>query len=233
VNSATPEPARLYDETRKLIIETARDQLRRFGQDKLTVVDIARSLGMSHANIYRFFNSKAEILDAIIDDWLARVESFVESVASRPGSAAERLEAVVMEIHRKRRAKYREDAQVYGSFRRLIESRPDAVAKREEKLFNVFKKIIAMGVETGELAGVNPEAAAMVLEDATAIFLHPMIMPATLNERTEERARNVVRTIVNGLASKNALQGDDFQFSNNPVAPSKGSSGPESGTTGD
>ena len=45
----------------------------------MTGADIARAMGMSHANVYRFFKTKAEILDAIVDDWLSKVETFVES----------------------------------------------------------------------------------------------------------------------------------------------------------
>src|SRR5258708_5646242 len=70
-------------QTRQLIIETARAHLRRFGENKVTVVDIARSLGMSHANVYRFFPSKSGILDAVIDEWLAKMEALMESIAQR------------------------------------------------------------------------------------------------------------------------------------------------------
>ena len=188
-------------ETPRLIIEAARAQLRQFGPDKVTVVDIARSLGMSHANVYRFFKSKTEIFDAVIDDWMARVESFVEGVAAQPGTAAERLEAVVMAIHHRRRTKYEQDPQVYLTFRRLIEVRPDAVAKREEKIISVFKKIIQAGVDAGEFAPVNPNHAARAMGDATAMFLHPAIMPATLNGETEKRIRRVIKTMCAGFSA--------------------------------
>jgi len=189
------------DATTALILEAARAQLRQFGPDKVTVVDIARSLGMSHANVYRFFKSKAEILDAVIDDWLARVESFVESVATQPGTAAERLEAVVMAIHHRRHTKYEQDPQVYLTFRRLIELRPDGVAKREEKILNVFKKVIQAGIDSGEFAPIDANEAARAMGDATAMFLHPAIMPATLNGETEKRIRCVIKTMCAGFSA--------------------------------
>jgi len=196
-----PEKKVSFDETPRLIIEAARTHLRQFGPDKVTVVDIARSLGMSHANVYRFFKSKAEILDAVIDDWLARVERFIESVAAQPGTATERLEAVAMAIHHRRRTKYEQDPQVYLTFRRLIQARPDAVAKREEKIINVFKKVIQTGVAAGEFASVDPRHAARAMGDATAMFLHPAIMPASLDGQTEKRIRCVIRTMCAGFSA--------------------------------
>jgi AcrR family transcriptional regulator len=188
-----------------MIIETARAHLRRFGEDKVTVVDIARALRMSHSNVYRFFKSKSDILDAVIDQWLSKMEALIEGIAQQPGSASMRLEAIVLELHRKRRKKLERDAEVYLTFRRLIESRPDAAAKRQEKIVHVFRKVIAAGIAAGEFTPVDCQEAATALEDATAIFLHPLVMPAALTERTEERARNVVRYILQGFAvSKSA-----------------------------
>src|SRR5579872_978353 len=189
------------EETRKLILESAKTLLRRFGEDKMTVMDIARSLKMSHANVYRFFKTKSDILDAIIDEWQSKMEAFVASIVRRPGPAAERIEAVVVELHRKRRRKLLEDAEVYETFRRVFELRPDAAARRREKILDAFRQLVRSGIETGEFLPVNPDEAAVVLKDATALFLHPLMIPTALNEETETRAVNVVRYVVAGFTA--------------------------------
>jgi AcrR family transcriptional regulator len=166
----------------------------------MTVVDIARSMGMSHANVYRYFKSRSEILDAIVDEWLSRIEAFVEEIARRPQPAAERIEAVVLELHCKRRQKLVEDSEVFETFRRVVELRPDAIAKRRAKILNVFRKLIESGIETGEFKPVNCDEAATVLKDATALFLHPLMIPAAMKEETEDRARQVVRYVLAGIS---------------------------------
>ena len=50
------------DDTRARIMETAEALFRRLGFAKTTVADIAAELGMSPANIYRFFASKNAIV---------------------------------------------------------------------------------------------------------------------------------------------------------------------------
>lgn len=197
-NSTTPDS----NDTRALIVETARVHLRRFGEDKMTIVGIARALGMSHANIYRYFPGKAAIVEAVLDLWLSRVESFITEVARQPGTAAERIERVVLEIHRRRRAKHQSEPELYESFRRVILSRSDAVAKRQRKIATVFCDLIRKGIEDGEFRPVDPARAATVLEDATAFFLHPAVMPSALSNRGEERARNVVRHVLAGFAAE-------------------------------
>lgn len=166
----------------------------------MTIIGIARALGMSHANIYRYFPSKSAIVEAVLDRWLSRVENFIEETARRDGSAAERIERVVIEIHRRRRGKFQEEPELYESFRRVILSRSAAVAKRQEKIVQVFARLIAKGVEDGEFRSVDPVEAATVLEDATAFYLHPAVMPSALDDRGEERARNVVRHVLASFA---------------------------------
>ena len=47
------------------IVETAERLFRQYGYQKTTVADIAAELGMSPANVYRFFASKAAITEAV------------------------------------------------------------------------------------------------------------------------------------------------------------------------
>lgn len=163
------------------------------------MVDIARELGMSHANVYRYFTTKSAILDAIIDEWLSRLETFVEAIVRRQDSAAKRIESVVVELHRKRKKKMLKDAQVFETYRRVVEIRPDMAARRRQQLIRVFKALLDEGVRSGEFAPMNTLAAAVTLKDATALFLHPLMIPTNLHEPTEERARAVVRCVLRGF----------------------------------
>jgi AcrR family transcriptional regulator len=186
---------------REAILEAAKTVLRRYGHDKMTVVDIARVLGMSHANVYRFFRTKSEIFDAIIEQWLAKVDAFVEAIARRRLPASVRLEAIVLELHRKRKQKLRQDAEVFETYRRVVEVRPDAAARRREQLVRVFQRLIEEGIREGEFAPVNSRRIAVALKDATALFLHPFLIPTTLHEESESRARQVVRLILAGVGA--------------------------------
>jgi hypothetical protein len=61
--------------------------------------------------------------------------------------------------------------------------------------------LIEEGIESGEFAGVDSLKAATVLKDATCLFLHPLLIPTTLNEETDGRAKDVVRYILAGIST--------------------------------
>ena len=87
------------DDTRARIMETAEALFRRLGFAKTAVADIAAELGMSPANVYRFFPSKNRHRRGDLPALPGRARR------ARPGRwraraapAAERLERLFLEI---------------------------------------------------------------------------------------------------------------------------------------
>jgi AcrR family transcriptional regulator len=198
-------------DTRARILEAARDVLRRHGEGKLTVVAIARKLGMSHANVYRFYKNKSEILDAIVEDWMIKVEAFIDAIARRDRSAAERLEAVVLELHKARRLKLKQDPSIFETYKRVIELRPEALAQRRTRIARVFEQLFEEGVAAGEFLDINCRQAAITFQDATSLFLHPLLIPASLKETTSRRIINVVRSILAGFVKPVSTPGTQLE----------------------
>jgi AcrR family transcriptional regulator len=86
------------DDTRARIMSTAEALFRRVGYAKTAVADIAGELGMSPANIYRFFASKNAIVEAICERCLSELEEKAWAVVRSKGSARERIERLFLEI---------------------------------------------------------------------------------------------------------------------------------------
>jgi AcrR family transcriptional regulator len=68
------------EETRLRIMEVAEEHFRRIGYAKTAVADIAGELGMSPANVYRFFDSKDAIRDAMCHRLLEQEHAMVEEI---------------------------------------------------------------------------------------------------------------------------------------------------------
>src|SRR5436190_15225747 len=115
------------DDTRARIIETAEALFRRLGFAKTAVADIASELGMSPANVYRFFPSKNAIVEAICQRCLAEVEGKAWAVARGRGAAAERMERLVLEIFVYHRDNFITEQRVHDMVLVAIEHSWDAI----------------------------------------------------------------------------------------------------------
>jgi len=51
------------EETRQLILDAAFERFGHYGYNKTTMVEIAQDVGMSAANLYRYFENKQEITE--------------------------------------------------------------------------------------------------------------------------------------------------------------------------
>ncbi len=181
---------------RSQILEAARTQVRRFGEQKTNVVDIAKALGTSHTTIYRHFRSKAEIFDAVVEEAMRDEEEVARRFVHGHGPAAKRLEGMVLALHARKRERFAGDPEVYQLYRRVVEERPEIVAAYARAMTALAAAIIADGVKRGEFKVDDVDAAAGVVRDAVTVFVHPAHVEAAVKAGlpTEAMARNVVRS---------------------------------------
>ena len=93
-------------DTRARVVATAERLFREIGYQKTTVADIARALKMSPANVYRFFDSKKAINEAVAERLIGEVEAALHAIVARPAPAAERFRDLVHAMHRMNTERY-------------------------------------------------------------------------------------------------------------------------------
>ena len=159
------------DDTRARIIETADALFRRLGFAKTAVADIAAELGMSPANVYRFFPSKNAIVEAICRRCLPQVEENAWAVARSRGPAAARMERLVLDILKYHKDNLLTDKRVNDIVLIAIEDSWDAIQAHKEVIRNAFEMILRDGIESGEFEPVDPHETSAP-DDAVAGRLH-------------------------------------------------------------
>src|SRR5215208_3499271 len=105
--------ASVEPDTRRRIVETAERFFRQIGYQKTTVADIAKALRMSSANIYRFFESKKAINEAVAERTMGEIEAELSQIADGPAPAAERFRAVAKAYHRLNADRYTADLRMH------------------------------------------------------------------------------------------------------------------------
>jgi AcrR family transcriptional regulator len=185
---------------RERILDAAEAALRRFGTDKTNVVDIARALEMSHANIYRFFPNKQALLQAVADRWLVFLMTPLDAIAadeSRPPAA--RLLDWLEKIRSAKRRKLLDDPEIFRIHFKIITEAPDVLRAHLEHMQAQVETIIASGIAAGEFStGTDASTLARSFLHATTAFIHPaliMLGPAP----TKADAQAVVDLLVDGL----------------------------------
>ena len=187
------------------ILDAAEGVLRRHGAEKANVVDIARALGMSHANIYRHFLSKKALLDAVAVRWLDKIDAPLEAItcdAARP--AGERLLAWFDSLRGAKRRTASEDPELFQVYYVITQNAHNVVGAHIAALLGQLERIVADGVASGEFAArLDARQAARSVLRATVQFHHPA-MVLQEPEPSEEDAHALMALLLAGLRATGA-----------------------------
>ena len=191
------------DDTRARIMEAAEALFRRLGFAKTTVADIAAELGMSPANVYRFFTSKNAIVEAICKRCLSEVEEKAWVVARSKASAAERMERLILEILAYHKENFVSEQRVNELVVAAIEMSWDAIRAHKQVMHNVAEVILRDGIAAGEFETVDPRETAELIMRSVVIFTHPLLVGQCLEEGQdlEAEARASVRFLLRAITS--------------------------------
>lgn len=180
------------------ILECAKVQVRRFGEGKTNVTDVARALGVSHAALYRFYSSKSALLDAIVQEAMDDEASLAAGFVDADGPADQRLLAMLLELHRRKRQRFAEDREVHDLYRRIVVERPGMIAEYSQRITALVARLIEQAVQRGEWRVDAIDVAAGVVRDAAMTYVHPAFVAqlVTAGAPVETMLRATVATLV-------------------------------------
>src|SRR5262245_56340605 len=189
------------DDTRERIMETAEALFRRMGFAKTAVADIAAELRMSTANIYRFFESKNAIVEAICRRCLAAVEEKAWAVARSKGQAAQRMERLILEILAYHKENLVTEHRVNEMVVAAIEHSWETVHAHKNVMHNAAELILRDGIDAGEFEAVDPRQPAELIMRSCIAFTHPLVVGQCLEDGQdlEAEARSSVRFLLRAI----------------------------------
>ena len=170
------------------IMEAATTFLRRYGPRRATVVAIAESAGMSHANVYRYFPSKAALIEEVTAAWLRPIESEVRVIAESPDPAPDKLERILAAIQRAYRDKLERDPQLFQILAEAAQIDAPVARKHRARLQGAVQRTIEEGFVQGNFRQVDMPRALALVFDVAHRFLHPAAI--VLDARTTRTALN-------------------------------------------
>ena len=170
----------IRQENVRRILDSAERLFRHYGYSKTTVADIARDLGMSPANIYRFFESKNEILQALCSRMLGTGHALALQIAALPLSAEERLRRYVETEHRLTVETMMDAQKVHEMVVVAIEQNWDVIDRHIDRLTDVVQKIIEDGIAAGEFPQQDARVAARCFGASIALLSHPQLVAQCL-----------------------------------------------------
>jgi AcrR family transcriptional regulator len=186
-----------------LILEIAADHIRRFGIARTTVTRIAEAAGMSHANVYRYYPSKAALIEEITADWLKPLETGLRSIADAPDPAFDKLERIIFAVHRTYRDKLETDPNIFALLVDATATGASVARKHRHRIELEIQRTLDEGAGGGLFEFKDQKRALALVCDALHKFIHPSALSldaAVSRAVLEDRAALVATLVLAALA---------------------------------
>lgn len=173
--------------TTEQILDAAEDVLRKYGPRKITVVDVARALGVSHGTVYRHFATKAALHKAITIRWLERVTSPLAAISKKQSEPKKRLREWFETLMDIKHHRVNVDPEMFESYSSLAQKTTKHMAfEHIDILIKQIELILIDGNEDGSFDIEDCSFTARSLFFATVRYHHPL----HANEWGDERIRD-------------------------------------------
>ncbi len=186
-------------ERREQIIAAAGDHFRHYGYEKTTVADLAKAIGLSKAYIYKFFDSKQAIGQAVCFMCLAEISDAAMAVVKEPRSASERLRRIFKVIADMSGDMFFHDRKIYDLATTSINEKWGSTYKYKESLLAIVHAVLRDGREAGEFERKTPlDETARAIMLALDCVAHPAVLLLrldTLDEDATLMANLVLRSL--------------------------------------
>jgi AcrR family transcriptional regulator len=176
---------------RSRVVETAAALFDHFGYEKTAVADIARELGISTAYIYKFFESKAAIGEAVCSDKVGELDAALWTVARGRGSATSRFYKTFEVLVVASRERFFESKRLHDLAIFASRERWPCVARHKLEMKNILRHILMDWQAENPAARCNPEEDAAAIVDGLYLIAHPIILAEMIDEDLDLRARRL------------------------------------------
>jgi AcrR family transcriptional regulator len=164
---------------RDQIVKAAHEYFAHYGYAKTTVSDLARAIGFSKAYIYRFFESKQAIGEAITTDCLDELFNQVHESVEQGQDATDKLRRFAKTVATAGTELFFNDRKIYEIAAHAASEDWAPTDAYKERLQRLLEDILKEGRESGEFERKTP-----LDETRRAIFyaLMPYINPIFLEQ---------------------------------------------------
>jgi AcrR family transcriptional regulator len=188
------------DETRERILDVAEEHFRRVGYAKTAVADIASALGMSSANIYRFFPTKSAICEEIARRLLGQCHGLLRQIITEKTSASDRLVKMARTIHQFNKSQMFDEKRLHDMVEAAMSENWHVIIWHLETLVSLFAEVIREGMVAGEFAVQDPMEAALSFKQCHVTVFHPTLIAQCardfdLDQQTERLSRFAIRAL--------------------------------------
>tara|TARA_R110000772_G_scaffold63045_2_gene141335 strand:- start:3222 stop:3860 length:639 start_codon:yes stop_codon:yes gene_type:complete len=197
-----PRPETDIEAGREKLIQIAEAIIRERGAINFTITDLAAEAGMSQSNVYRFFENKDALAEAMAGRWFAELITIIEKLVEEDIPVEHKLYEFFARRLIIKRSRFEEDPDLFRSYMELGRQHFEVVRGYVDLTDHYMAIILAEAMEEGYFEGLELDKVVSLVNTMVQPFCNPNLMVNMMHLADEDRLRQVIDTILNGLKAR-------------------------------
>ena len=185
-SSAQPSRGPADHAVREQIVEAAGEHFSRYGYGKTTVSDLAKSIGFSKAYIYKFFDSKQAIGEAICAKTLSGIVATVEDAVTGALTPTDKFRRMFKVLVTTSVSLFFNDRKLYDIAAHAAGEQWPPVRAYRERITQMLTEIVREGRESGEFERKTPlDETVHAIDLVVQPYVNPLLLQYNLDVAEE------------------------------------------------
>ena len=184
---------------REALLDRAEELIAQRGGVSITLAELAAAASMSPANLYRFFENKEALYEAVAERWFAPKVRAMEEVLASDLPIRQKFYAFYARRLTMTCDDYARDPALFRSYLELGQQHIEIVRGFIDLADHFLAELIAEAIAEGYFAGLEIDAAVSLVNLMLQPFCDPDLIVMLLHSVSEEKLAIVVDTIFDGL----------------------------------
>jgi AcrR family transcriptional regulator len=171
------------------------------GTSALTVTDIAARAGMSPANLYRYFDSKEALIEAVAGRWFEPKVAIMEEVVASELPPRRKMYEFYARRFALMKGEWERDPVAFASYVELGKENFELVRSYVDLGDHYLAEIIGEAMADGYFAGLSVDEAISLVNQMTSVYCNIGAMEHVMPKLSTDKLARIIDALFDGLSA--------------------------------
>lgn len=190
------------DAGRELLIDLVLQIIEERGSFNLTVAELATRANMSPASLYRYFESKEALIEAVAERWFQPKVAIMEEVVASELPPRRKMYEFFARRFALMKAEWDRDPVAFSTYVELGKENFELIRSYIDLGDHYLAEIIGEAMADGHFDGLSVDEALSLVNQMVNVYVNIGAMEQLMSKLSEEKLARIVDAVFDGLSAQ-------------------------------
>jgi AcrR family transcriptional regulator len=186
---------------REQLLDIVETMIEERGNAGFTVTELAARVGMSPASLYRYFESKEAVIEAVAERWFRPKVAIMDEVVASDLPPRRKMYEFYARRFAEIRAMWERDPVTFATYCELAEEHFEQVRSYIDLGDHYLGEIIAEAMADGHFAGLEVDEAISLINQMTSLYTNIGVMQNVMPRLSAAKLARIIDAVFDGLSA--------------------------------